>query len=251
MSEHMFNVIARSNLLGGIEVDKMREYIRMLLENKVSKFITTETFDSIYDRIQTLIAERSANIYHQPSLHVAKLICNYPLNVLCEYIKTQNIDGKYLLKENNFSFIQECTGWNKNDTEQIKAVILQHRVKKHSHIYQDLHKESGISDLFMSEIKKVDLEVMQLKNKKGYQIHDEAEHIMDSIQECQNKQNKENESFVVDIYDKLSKCIVSSGNWICYNCSNENFNAYEDDEKKKEISGICSLCGVNILGSIN
>eukprot|EP01084_Bolivina_argentea_P312772 541510_1 len=98
MSEQIFNIVARSNLFGGIEVDKMREYIRMLLDNKISKFITTETFDIIYHRIQTLIAERSANIYHQPSLHIAKLICNYPLNVLCEYVKTENIDGEYLFK---------------------------------------------------------------------------------------------------------------------------------------------------------
>eukprot|EP01084_Bolivina_argentea_P294308 506352_1 len=112
------------------------------------------------------------NMYHQASLHIAKLICNYPLTALSKCIETENIDGEYLLKENDYSFIQQYTGCTTNDAEQIKAVILKYRVKKHSHIYQDMHNESGISDLFMSEIKKVDLEVMQLKNKKGYQIHD-------------------------------------------------------------------------------
>eukprot|EP01084_Bolivina_argentea_P227578 384350_1 len=247
MSEHIFNVIARSNLFGGIEVNKMREHIRILLENKISQFITPQTLNIIYDRIETLITDRSASIYHQASLHIAKLICNYPLNVLCEYIKTQNIDGKYLLKENNFSFIQECTGWNKNDTEQIKAVIFKHKVKRNSAIYEDLDKEIKnkfdvpTADSFIAKIKNIDLEVMQLKTKRGYQMHDEVDQIMDIINECDSGQRQENESFVVDIYDTLSRCMKCNGNWVCYNCGNENFNQSNDEEKTKEI---CTLCGV-------
>eukprot|EP01084_Bolivina_argentea_P038230 70692_1 len=117
MSEHIFNVVARSNLFAGIEVDKMRNHIRILLENKVSRFITPQAFNIVYNRIKTLIEQRSANIYHQASLHIAKLICNYPLNALCEYIQTENINGEYLLKENDYSFIQKYTGWTKNDVE--------------------------------------------------------------------------------------------------------------------------------------
>eukprot|EP01084_Bolivina_argentea_P294309 506354_1 len=136
------------------------------------------------------------NMYHQASLHIAKLICNYPLTALSKCIETENIDGEYLLKENDYSFIQQYTGCTTNDAEQIKAVILKHKVKTNSQIYADLDKElmnkfdGSMTNLFMLEIKNIDLEVMQLKHKRGYQIHDEAEQIMDIVQEIQNKQKK-------------------------------------------------------------
>eukprot|EP01084_Bolivina_argentea_P227580 384354_1 len=104
----------------------------------------------------------------------------------------------------------------------------------------------------MSEIKKVDLEVMQLKNKRGLPIHDEAEHIMDIIQECQVKLHQENKSFIVDIYDILSRCINYHGNWICYSCSNENGNESDDTRIKSinKVSEMCTLCGIDSLCSI-
>eukprot|EP01084_Bolivina_argentea_P297019 511637_1 len=141
--------------------------------------------------------------------------------------------------------------------EQIKANILKHKVKTNSDIYKDLDTEvrntldTTTADLFISEMEQVDLELLQLKIKRGYPIHDEAEHLMNIIQKCQNKQSEKNEYFVVDIYDMLRRCMRCSGNWVCYNCGNENLNKLSEEKDAKEIAAICTLCGMNILSSIN
>ena len=64
-------------------------------------------------------------------------------------------------------------------------------------------------DLFTSNIRMIDFEIMQLKIRNCQSINDEADEIVNVIDECQQKLQINTKSFIIDIYNVLSKSIMT------------------------------------------
>eukprot|EP01084_Bolivina_argentea_P299604 516448_1 len=252
-SKKILEYIALKNKFSGIEIVRIKDHLKVLLEKHILPYMTMSTFDVIYNCLTVMI--QKTWIYNQSASDIANMICDYPLEALCDYIEENDINGESIIN-NSIEFasvMEKCTGWSKDNIDQITALFMRHRTKPSQTIKDEFYaadkNEYGImkTKIFENELSDIDLEELQLKLKRGMKINDESMSIMYAVEIYENP--NQSISFTKDVYNMLAKSLKFEGDWNCSNCGNYNFACYIGGKPTKDLTK-CRLCGIDQISSI-
>eukprot|EP01084_Bolivina_argentea_P285501 489613_1 len=163
---------------------------------------------------------------------------------------------------------------SKQDGKQMLFKLLlhfRHKSMTRKQFEKNMNKAMNVSSLpkkvkhyIKNIILKSDVETIHFKIKHGLDIHEFSNIVINAVDElvADNKQNKGN-NFVKRIYELIATCFIvniESSNditlplhkqkqWVCQNCTNNNFNKYIGGTMNSNISH-CSLCGIKEIDSI-
>eukprot|EP01084_Bolivina_argentea_P094097 169164_1 len=246
--------------LSGEKLISLGDLRTVVLEKALLKHMTESSFAKMIQYLEQEIKVDSSDFEDTEEQDIAEFFVDCLLNILCEEIRQNNINGAKISENNDLfvSWLEMCTGWGKTEIFQLNSILLNYKSKKSRDIQLDIlhkltdHFDKNIATFVSDEIQKnnLDLSVLQLKIRKMHDIEQEREILLNLTQNLENRIKEQytdrattyldnnNAYFIPDIYNIFAQSLQPDIGWICFNCSHLNCDA-----------NICNLCGIKILTS--
>ena len=125
----LFMTIASKQGWSGKKLIKFDNNLGVILEKEILPFMTQSSFNKIFNYLQKMIFEDTEHLSTKSAPEIAEIIADFSLNALCDSIMNNDINGQKVIdfrnKNNDTSWIENCTGWNNNEIKQFVAVLFQ------------------------------------------------------------------------------------------------------------------------------
>eukprot|EP01084_Bolivina_argentea_P066653 121522_1 len=251
-----------------------RKYFFVITEKEFSKFMTDETFNIIMNKLNKWKEEDPESMQTKSAAEIGYIIYNYPIDNLLQRVNDINdaINGQKFIeyyKAKN-KWMKDATGMNQEEIYQIESMLFRNKSFLKLEITQKMKKifnqrfQQSIGDVLCKQILKFDVEQLYLRMKRGKDIHDFVDAMINTIHMLLEDEADGDDDFVRKIYDAIAECFTINytiefgrdklsldkhDDWVCSNCGNYNFHNYVSGEMCCDLS-VCRLCGVTKRNSI-
>eukprot|EP01083_Nonionella_stella_P117768 351289_1 len=249
-----------------------------IVNNELKQFIKSKTLIVMFDWLdQWSNGDGKDTIKTRTAEELGYMLYNAPLNRLLDRIndKEDPIDGAKLIvyyKENN-QWMEDTTGWSKEDTYQIQSVLFRHHTFTSTQIIDNLKRiplkdaaGASVADtIAQTLIPHFNLKTLHCKIKAGQPVPEWSNRVVDMVNDLTHS-SEDDPGFIKRIYDEIAGCFACDykaieakrcrlsaldrhQNWTCSNCGNYNFVRLVGSVMTHDLSH-CTLCGIRQKDSI-
>eukprot|EP01083_Nonionella_stella_P250247 864484_1 len=255
------------------------------IKQQMLRFMTETTFNIIFQCFDEWKENDKEGIRCKSATQIARILYDYPLKHLIDALHNDSIDGQQIIHIlNDDEYIQSHTGWDDNEVEQIKLILLRYFTFTQAQFIDNMNmiceREDGnalsksISNAIKDVVLQFDMELLHFNIKNNKNIGDSVVQMVNEIMiietgvvdapNVEKKYSENDNDMVVDdtlvktIYDTIAKCFIHTqtenapktcNRWICSTCGNDNFCKYINGAMNYDLS-VCSLCGETQIDSI-
>eukprot|EP01083_Nonionella_stella_P185906 679268_1 len=274
------NILSRRALNGAKMSILSAEDLKDIVNNELKQFITPKTLIVMFKWFDHWMkTDGKQTIKTKSAEELGYMLYNCPLNRLLKRIhsKRDAIDGKTFIKhyKERHNWMEERTGWDKEDIYQIHSVLFRHHCFTSQQIMHKIQRISltdaagiSVADTIQNTlISDFNLETLHYKIKTGQPVPEWSDRVVNMVNDMMDN-NADDPHFIKQIYEAIAGCFTCDytaithkstasklspldqyQDWTCSNCSNHNFVCLVGSVMCNELR-VCTLCGIQQIESV-